>query len=150
MSKATLELPAELFNPHLTAASVWSSEHWPSSRVQVWLKQNEQHYLLCQLDRKHNVQVDLNLNLSFGEQVTYYLKGSGVVHLTGYMLEPDTGMTDEEEDEEEEERDHSDTASIDEEDLDAYFAHEAAGINGNGNASSQASTVIVRGDNTTP
>ena len=64
----------------------------PSERVQLWMKQQDRHYLLAQLDSKHNVHVQLNLNLSLGEEITYYLNGTGVVHLTGYILALDTGF----------------------------------------------------------
>lgn len=65
-------------------------------RVTLWIIYNEREYLLCQLSST-NVQCELNLNFSYGEQVTYYLIGMGVIHLTGYMLEsiPDLVPIDE-------------------------------------------------------
>lgn len=74
--------------------------------VQVWVQTDESNHLLCNLDKKTS-QCALDLAISEGETVAFYTKGSGVVHLTGYLMpeEPDFeygGMGDEEMGEEEE------------------------------------------------
>lgn len=51
------------------------------------LEHNKTHYLLCNLDNEKTIQVDLDLIFTEGEEVTFYLNGEGVVHLSGYVLE---------------------------------------------------------------
>lgn len=58
------------------------------------LEHEKSEFLLCTLDSEKNYQVDLDLIFSEGEMVTFYVKGEGTIHLTGYLMDFD----DEEED----------------------------------------------------
>ncbi|CAL1533874.1 unnamed protein product [Lymnaea stagnalis] len=60
----------------------------PSENVQVMLQHDSSEYLLCTL---HNslMQQPLDLNFATGEQVSFSLNGSGIVHLTGYLIPDD-------------------------------------------------------------
>jgi len=78
ISKAVLEIPVD-------------GKDTKQKRVQVMLEQNKSQYLLCNLDTDKNIQVDLDLIFTEGEDVTFYLNGEGSVHLTGYVLDFDDG-----------------------------------------------------------
>ncbi|XP_052866036.1 46 kDa FK506-binding nuclear protein-like [Anopheles cruzii] len=75
--------------------------------VQVLLGTENVTYLLCTLN-KQIPQVHLDKHFEIGEEICFSIKGKGVVHLTGNVIEPD-GMddmedaSDEEEEEEQEE-----------------------------------------------
>ncbi|KAK3608155.1 hypothetical protein CHS0354_034114 [Potamilus streckersoni] len=81
------------------------------SQVSVMINHDKAEFLLCTLNHKHLLQQPLNLSFTEGEEVTFFLNGQGVVHLTGYLLEDhiDDGLedftlgTDEEKELEEEE-----------------------------------------------
>lgn len=72
--------------------------------VQVWVQTDDVNHLLCNLDKRSS-QVSLDLAFSENEVIAFYSKGSGVVHLTGFLLPDDSeypfgGMGEELEDEE--------------------------------------------------
>ncbi|KAL3865719.1 hypothetical protein ACJMK2_043079, partial [Sinanodonta woodiana] len=62
-----------------------SSKHL--SQVSVMINHDKAEFLLCTLNHKHLLQQTLDLNFTEGEEVTFFLNGQGVVHLTGYLLE---------------------------------------------------------------
>merc|ERR1719309_80961 len=47
---------------------------------------SESEYLLCTLQHGHLLQQPLDLVFATGEQISFSLNGSGVVHLTGYLM----------------------------------------------------------------
>lgn len=89
---------------HLTMAALEPpQDNKKSSKyVSVVVENDDSEYTLCTLEPNRNLQVQLDLMFGEGEQVTYYLKGEGTVHLTGYLVSDlyDDYMNDEEEDEE--------------------------------------------------
>lgn len=74
--------------------------------VQVWVNIDDENHLICNLT-KNASHVPLDLAFSEGENVAFYSKGNGVVHLTGFLLpeEPDYGFDGLEEEENEDEID---------------------------------------------
>lgn len=75
--------------------------------VQIWLNTDETDHLLANVSRQTS-HVRLDLAFTEGETVSFYSKGHGTVHLSGYLLpdEDDFGdlpLGDGEEEEEEEE-----------------------------------------------
>lgn len=56
--------------------------------VQVWLHTDDTDHLLANFSR---LQANVHLDLAFteGETVAFYSKGSGTVHLTGYLVPDD-------------------------------------------------------------
>ena len=66
------------------------------------VESNKTKFLLCNLDSEKYAQVDLDLVFTEGEEVTFFLNGDGVVHLTGYQLAFDDDDDFDEDDEEEE------------------------------------------------
>lgn len=75
--------------------------------VQVWLFTDDADHLLANVSRQ-NSHVQLDLAFTEGETVAFYSKGSGTVHLSGYLLPDEEDdfphMGDEEGEEEEDER----------------------------------------------
>lgn len=53
--------------------------------VQVWLNTDDADHLLANVSRQ-NSHVSLDLAFTEGESVSFYSKGSGTVHLSGYLL----------------------------------------------------------------
>jgi len=76
---------------HVSMAALEAQAKKPSENVQVMLQHESSEYLLCTL-HSNLFQQPLDLNFVTGEQVAFSLNGSGVVHLTGYLIpdeEPD-------------------------------------------------------------
>ncbi|CAH1396518.1 unnamed protein product [Nezara viridula] len=81
----------------------------------VMLEEGESNipFILCNLQKPKVIQSPLNLNFVSGDRVTFFCRGNGTVHLTGYLItedDDDFGVfgeegeeVEEEEDEEEEE-----------------------------------------------
>lgn len=59
-----------------------------NSVIQVWVHTDESDHLLCNLSKQAS-QVPLDLAFTVGEVVAFYSKGSGTVHLNGYILPED-------------------------------------------------------------
>lgn len=58
------------------------------------MTKDNKSYIVCNLQKGAVNQVPLDLNFSEGEEVTFTIKGEGVVHLTGYLMpdeDPDFG-----------------------------------------------------------
>lgn len=66
--------------------------------VQVWLYTDDSNHLLANVSRQQS-HVQLDLAFTEGETVAFYSKGTGTVHLSGYLLPEDDfdGMGGEEE-----------------------------------------------------
>ncbi|KAI0220056.1 hypothetical protein LSAT2_028414 [Lamellibrachia satsuma] len=60
--------------------------------VSLMLRHNKAEFLICTLEHNRLLQQPLELNFSQGEHVSFYLSGSGVVHLTGYLLDDDDNI----------------------------------------------------------
>ncbi|XP_035212837.1 FK506-binding protein 4-like, partial [Stegodyphus dumicola] len=63
--------------------------------VSVLLKHDGSEYLLCTLKYNAILQVNLNLRFSQGENITFYLRGKGPVHLSGYHILSDNDVQEE-------------------------------------------------------
>ncbi|KAK2162090.1 hypothetical protein LSH36_104g03074 [Paralvinella palmiformis] len=79
------------------------------SYISVMIQHDKAEFLLCTLRHGHLLQQPLDLNFTEGEEVTFFLNGKGVVHLTGYLVEENPpeeleyeGMTSSEEQESDE------------------------------------------------
>ncbi|KAI8775877.1 46 kDa FK506-binding nuclear protein [Biomphalaria glabrata] len=73
----------------------------PTENVQVMLQRESSEYLLCTF-HSNLLQQPLDLNFATGEEVSFSLNGSGVAHLTGYLVgddddEPSMEFSDDEE-----------------------------------------------------
>ncbi|KFM57712.1 FK506-binding protein 4, partial [Stegodyphus mimosarum] len=64
--------------------------------VSLLLKHDGSEYLLCTLKYNTILQVNLNLHFSQGENITFYLRGEGPVHLSGYHILNDKDVEEEE------------------------------------------------------
>ena len=56
--------------------------------VQVWLTTDDTNHLLCNVTKKSS-HVPLDLAFSEGENIAFFSKGHGIVHLTGFLLPED-------------------------------------------------------------
>lgn len=70
------------------------------------LEHDGSQFVIANLDTDNITQVDLDLIFTEGEEVTFFLKGEGTVHLSGYVLDfeddyddefDEAGLSDEEE-----------------------------------------------------
>jgi hypothetical protein len=69
----------------------------------VYVENQGTEYLLCNLNGEKNLQERIDLMFAESEEVTFFVKGEGTVHLTGYeMPEDNFGFDGEEFDEESE------------------------------------------------
>jgi len=82
---------------HLSMAALESSGK-SDEVVQVMLQQDSSEFLLCSLQHGKLLQQPLNLVFNQGQTVTFFLNGSGSVHLTGYVIGDDEALEREEED----------------------------------------------------
>lgn len=77
--------------------------------VQIWLNTDDTDHLLANVSRQTS-HVRLDLAFTEGETVSFYSKGHGTVHLSGYLIPDDDDYgemsfgDEDEEDEEDEER----------------------------------------------
>ncbi|XP_046486915.1 46 kDa FK506-binding nuclear protein [Neodiprion pinetum] len=71
--------------------------------VQVMLHYENRTFLLCTLNKGAALQVPLDLNFQEGTEIAFSSNGSGLVHLTGYLVPEEDDLDDELEEEEEEE-----------------------------------------------
>jgi len=69
--------------------------------VGLMLEHDKAEFLLCNLNLSKNQQQQLDLEFTEGEDITFFLSGKGVVHLTGYLTKEDDDFMDEEESDEE-------------------------------------------------
>ncbi|XP_033120571.1 46 kDa FK506-binding nuclear protein-like isoform X14 [Anneissia japonica] len=65
----------------------------PTGLAQVMVRHDRTEFLLCSLQHGHLHQQPLNLCFSEGEEVTFFMEGKGMVHLSGY-LRPSFSMDD--------------------------------------------------------
>ncbi|XP_013410702.1 46 kDa FK506-binding nuclear protein isoform X2 [Lingula anatina] len=80
--------------PASTAEIITQGDKNP--KVSVMIQHEKAEFLLCTLDHKHTYQQSLDLNFTEGEEVTFFLNGNGVVHLTGYLVEDEKYDDDDE------------------------------------------------------
>lgn len=81
----------------------------PNAVIQVWANIDDTDHLIANVSKSLS-HVILDLTFTEGESVAFYSKGTGTVHLSGYLLPDEDGFDDfgmggeEEEEEEGEER----------------------------------------------
>jgi len=90
---------------HLTKASLDHSTT-DDEPIQVMYSDGESTFLLCTLQKGKELQCSLDLNFAEGDTVCFSTKGTGIVHLTGYMM-PEDDFGDMDMDEEDESVDES-------------------------------------------
>merc|ERR1711936_305325 len=74
---------------HISNAALENNTKSSNQYVQVMLQHESSEFLLCTLQHGKLLQQSLDLVFNSGETVTFSLNGSGVVHLTGYLLNDD-------------------------------------------------------------
>ncbi|XP_021345924.1 46 kDa FK506-binding nuclear protein-like isoform X1 [Mizuhopecten yessoensis] len=62
--------------------------------VSVMIQHDKAEFMLCTLEQGRVYQQTLDLNFTEGEEVTFFLNGTGIVHLTGYLVEDENMMSD--------------------------------------------------------
>lgn len=90
---------------HLTKASLDYSTT-DDEPIQVMYSDGESTFLLCTLQKDKILQCSLDLNFAEGNTICFSTKGTGIVHLTGYMI-PDEDFGDMDMDDEDESADES-------------------------------------------
>jgi FK506-binding nuclear protein len=94
--------------------------------VSLMIQHEKAEFLLCTLEHGKLHQQPMDLNFTEGEEVTFFLNGKGVVHLTGYLApEDEGGMEDtmddtlgyDSEEEEESEAEEEDSNEDEDEDI---------------------------------
>lgn len=72
---------------HVSMAALEQSEdlHTKKPNVNLIIEHEKSEFLLCTLEHGKSYQQPLDLNFAEGEEVTFFLNGEGVVHLTGYL-----------------------------------------------------------------
>jgi len=74
---------------HISNAALENNTKSSNQYVQVMLQHESSEFLLCTLQHGKLLQQSLDLVFNSGETLTFSLNGSGVVHLTGYLLNDD-------------------------------------------------------------
>ncbi|ELT92262.1 hypothetical protein CAPTEDRAFT_220209 [Capitella teleta] len=73
---------------HVSMAALEPSSAKPEA-VSVMVQHDKAEFLICTLQKGSLFQQPLDLNFTEGEELTFFLNGKGVVHLTGYLIEDD-------------------------------------------------------------
>jgi len=68
--------------------------------VSLMLEHEKAEFLICSLNLNKNQQQPLNLEFTEGEDITFFLTGKGIVHLTGFLTD-DMGENEDDDSEEE-------------------------------------------------
>lgn len=102
---------------HVSMAALdCSSVKTESEVLSVMLEESESAvpFILCNLNKGKMMQSVLDLNFMTGDRVTFFCKGNGIVHLSGYIVPDDDeyGQLDDEEDDEDEEEEEDEEDSI--------------------------------------
>lgn len=107
---------------HISMAALEPAKANDKDKLVSLMVQTEQaEFMLCTLEQGKTYQVHLDLNFVEGEEVTFFLKGKGLVHLTGYLVPEDmdesayANMMEGEESEDISEEEDSDEEDSDEE-----------------------------------
>ncbi|XP_071109786.1 46 kDa FK506-binding nuclear protein-like [Haliotis cracherodii] len=82
---------------HISMAALESGTETPKTKekhVSVMIQHEKAEFVMCTLEFGRLYQQPLDLNFTEGEEVTFFLNGTGIVHLTGYLL--DEGQYDDE------------------------------------------------------
>ncbi|XP_074650045.1 46 kDa FK506-binding nuclear protein-like [Tubulanus polymorphus] len=76
------------YSYHISMAAL---EYDPDMKgaVSVMIQHEKAEFLLCTLQHGKLQQQTLDLNFTEGEEVTFFTKGTGNVHLSGYLVEDD-------------------------------------------------------------
>ncbi|XP_039291342.1 46 kDa FK506-binding nuclear protein isoform X1 [Nilaparvata lugens] len=92
-----------------------SSVNSDTEVLYVLLENDKQEYRICNLSKRHCFQVNLDLSFMTGDSIAFELKGSGIVHLSGYILpeEDDDFPGDEDDDDLDEIEDEEDESITD-------------------------------------
>lgn len=89
---------------HLTMAALDPKSQKGNKSASVYVENLGTEYLVCNLNGEKKLQERLDLMFGESEEITFFVKGEGTVHLTGYEMpeEADIGFGDEEFSDEEE------------------------------------------------
>ncbi|CAH1796483.1 unnamed protein product, partial [Owenia fusiformis] len=79
---------------HISAATLEPKDSAKHKPVSVMISTNKAEFLLAVLQHGKTYNQQLDLNFTEGEEVTFFLNGEGVVHLTGYLVEDDIDQQD--------------------------------------------------------
>lgn len=95
---------------HVSMAALDCSDATRNTEVSsVMLEEGEAEvpFILCNLSKEKNMQCPLDLNFATGDRITFFCKGAGTIHLSGYVHEEDEfdNLMGEEEEEDEEDED---------------------------------------------
>ncbi|KAG8188795.1 hypothetical protein JTE90_009187 [Oedothorax gibbosus] len=71
---------------HISMAALDPTDTSTSAVVSLMAEHDGCQYLLCSLKKDSILQVLLNLYFDKGENITFFLKGHGTVHLSGYYV----------------------------------------------------------------
>ncbi|XP_046581557.1 46 kDa FK506-binding nuclear protein-like [Haliotis rubra] len=75
---------------HISMAALESGTDTPKTKekhVAVMIQHEKAEFVMCTLEFGRLYQQPLDLNFTEGEEVTFFLNGTGIVHLTGYLLD---------------------------------------------------------------
>ncbi|XP_067667280.1 46 kDa FK506-binding nuclear protein-like [Haliotis asinina] len=75
---------------HISMAALESGTDAPKTKekhVSVMIQHEKAEFVMCTLEFGRLYQQPLDLNFTEGEEVTFFLNGTGIVHLTGYLLD---------------------------------------------------------------
>lgn len=84
---------------HLSQIALDTSSAKPNEDIQVFITIEQNTFLLCTLKKDVINQASLSLDFAVGEKLSFSTKGTGIVHLTGYLIPEDDmfmGDSDEE------------------------------------------------------
>jgi len=70
---------------HIAMAALETQSGGEKQTVGLMLEHEKAEFLICTLNSNKLQQQPLDLDFSKGEDITFYLTGKGVVHLTGYL-----------------------------------------------------------------
>lgn len=100
---------------HITMAALDPFQTHDENPVSLMIERDGRSFVLCTLQHGKHFQQPLDLEFASGEELIFFLKGKGVIHLSGYVMPEDEfpGLSDvmtdsDKEDEEEEEELESD------------------------------------------
>lgn len=88
----------QLSSIHLSSATLAPES---KGKIDLYAKYNGNEIILGTLTSQQKPSIKLDLYFSLGQDIDFYIRGNGILHLVGYF-EPDSSFIDEDEDEEEE------------------------------------------------
>lgn len=69
---------------HISGVALERDRNLKVGHVEVWTRKEEDSMIAVL--NKRTLNVPLNLILSKGEKISFYIKGNGTVHLSGFFL----------------------------------------------------------------